>query len=71
MRMIELTTGYLNFEQLDAEVTAIVDDLKAFGVDTVYISFGCGCNHDAIVQSEDIPVRVGEIARFIADGEVP
>jgi hypothetical protein len=67
--MIELTTGYLDFEQLDAEVIAIVDDFKAFGVDTVYLSFGFACHRDTLVQSEDVPVRTGELARFIADGE--
>ena len=67
--MIELSSGYLSFEQLDLEVIAIVDDFKAFGVDTVYLTFGFGCDHDARVQSKDVPVRTSDLAQFVADSE--
>jgi len=67
--MIELSTGYLDFEQLDAEVVAIADDFYAFGVDTLYVTFGFGSRPDKLVQSEEVPVCTSELARFIADCE--
>ena len=67
--MVELTTGYLDFEQLDAEVVNIADDLLAFGVDTAYVTFGFGCERDKPVQWEEIPVPVRRLVQFIADSE--
>jgi hypothetical protein len=67
--MVELSTGYLNFAQLDAEILNIVDDLLAFGIDTVYITFGFGCERDRAIQWEEIPVAVRGLAQFIADSE--
>ena len=67
--MIELNTGYLDFEQLDAEVVNIADDLLAFDIGTVYVSFGFGCRKEKLLQTEDIPVSVRALVRFIADSE--
>jgi hypothetical protein len=67
--MTELTTGYLSFEQLEAEVLSIVDDLKSFAIGTVYLTFGCGSQADASVQWQDIPVPVDRLAAFVAESE--
>lgn len=67
--MIELSTGYLNFEQLDAEVLAIIDDLHAFGVETAYVTLGAGCRLDEPLQWKDVPVPTTGLAQFIADCE--
>ncbi len=34
LSMIELNTGYLDFEKLDDEVVAIAEDFQAFGIET-------------------------------------
>src|SRR5205085_6953429 len=68
-RMVELSTGYLDFEQLDAEVVNIADDLVAFGVDTAYVTFGFGCERGKAVQWQEIPVPVRSLVQFVADGE--
>lgn len=67
--MVELSTGYLDFEQLDSEVLAIVEDFQAFDVGTVYVTFGFGCESDLFVQSEEVPVHTSDLARFVADCE--
>jgi hypothetical protein len=68
--MIELNTGYLDFEQLDDEVVAIAEDFHAFGIDTVYVTFGIFCQCDNLAQSEDVSVPTSQLVRFIATCEV-
>ena len=67
--MIELNTGYLDFEKLDDEVVAIAEDFHAFGIETVYVTFGIFCQRDDLVQYADIPVSTSQLVRFIADCE--
>jgi hypothetical protein len=64
----ELSTGLLDYEQLDAEVIAIADDLQAFGLDTAFVTFGFGCERGRAVQPE-IPVPVTGLVQFVADSE--
>src|SRR5687768_15887041 len=67
--MVELSTGYLDFEQLDAEVVNIADDLLAFGVETAFVTFGFGCERGKAVQWEEIPVPVRDLVQFVAESE--
>ncbi|AMV37432.1 hypothetical protein [Planctomyces sp. SH-PL62] len=67
--IIELTTGYPTFEELDAEIVSVVDDFRAMGVETIHVTFGFGCALDARVQSQDVPVPLGRLIRFIEDAE--
>jgi hypothetical protein len=67
--MIELNTGCLDFEQLDDEVVAIAEDFHAFGIDTVYITFGIFCQRDDLVQHADVPIPTSQLVRFVADCE--
>jgi hypothetical protein len=67
--VVELSTGYLTYEQLDAEVLAIADDFRSFGVGMVHVTFGFGCQVDRLVQTEDVPVPTSRFAQFIADCE--
>jgi hypothetical protein len=67
--MIELSTGYLDFGQLDDEVIAIIDDLRSFDVLTTFVTFGFACRIDALAQWEEIPVPTDRLARFIDDSE--
>ncbi len=67
--MIELSTGYLNFEQLDDEVVAIAEDFHAFGIDVVYVTFGIFCQRDDLVQYADVPVPTSQLIRFVANCE--
>ncbi len=65
--MIESNTGYLDTEQLDAKVLAIVDDFRGFGIGTVYVTFGFGCRLDKLVQWDEVPVCTSELPRFLDD----
>jgi hypothetical protein len=67
--MVELTTCYLNFEQLDAEIVNLADDLVAFRVDTAYVTFGFACEHEKSVQWQEIPAPVRSLVKFVADSE--
>ena len=67
--MIELNTGYLDFEQLDAEFINIADGLLAFGIETVYVTYGFGCNAEKTIESEEIPVPIRKLVQFIVDSE--
>jgi hypothetical protein len=67
--MMELSTGYLEFQQLDDEVVAIAEDFHASGIDTVYVTFGFACQCDNLVQSEDVPVPTSQLVRFVANCE--
>ena len=66
--MTDLRTGPLDFGQLDAEVVAIVDDLRAFGIASAFVTFGFGCERNT-TQWQDVPVPVAELVRFVADSE--
>ena len=67
--MVELSTGYLDLEQLDTEIINIVDDLLAFGVEIAYVTFGFGCERDMVVQWEEISVPIRALIEFVANSE--
>ncbi|WP_165248198.1 hypothetical protein [Paludisphaera soli] len=67
--IIELTTGYLTFEELDAEVVASIDDFRSMGVETIFLTFGFGCDREDRLQFEEIPVALGDLIHFIQDAE--
>ena len=67
--MIELTTGYLNLDEMEREILHLADDFEAVGVEVVYVTFGFGCRRDELLQSADIPVPISGLATFVADSE--
>src|SRR5437868_4538164 len=67
--MIEVCTGRLELDRLDAEVLAVVDDFRAFGHDTVYVTCGFGCDRDLLAQSQDVPVPIARLAGHLAELE--
>ncbi len=69
MQMADLRTGYLDYEQLGAEVVNVADDLLGFGIETVYVSFGFGCERGKAVQWEEVPVPTRGLVQFITDSE--
>jgi hypothetical protein len=68
--MTEYRTGYLSLDELEAEVIAVSEDLSAAGVETAYVTYGFGCDSYDLPQREAIPVPVGRLPWFVADGEV-
>lgn len=67
--MVEVCTSRLAFDQLDAEVLAVIDDLRAFGHETVYVTCGFGCDRDLLTQWQDVPVAAAALADHLAELE--
>jgi len=67
--MIEICTGRLALDQLDDELLAVADDLRAFGHDTVFVSCGFGCHHELLTQWQDVPVAVPRLIEHITELE--
>src|SRR5262245_47073644 len=68
-QVVEVCTGRLALDQLDAGVLAVVADLRAFGHETVDGTCGFGCESDLLAQWHDVPVTVAGLADYLAELE--
>ena len=67
--MIELVTGYLDAAEMDIELVAIVEHFRAIQVETVFVSFGFGCQRDQLLQADLVPIGINLLLESLADHE--
>ncbi len=53
----------------EGEINDLVELLRQAKILTVYVSYGFGCQQEAVVQTNDIPVATADLVPFIVESE--
>jgi hypothetical protein len=67
--MTELVVRLMVEDDFEPEIHAVGELLLLAGISTVYVTYGFGCEREAVIQGEEIAVSTDHLAQFILDSE--